>query len=223
VAETRKTKMAGRRKGNKTYDALAPFDCEVAGYDFDVDTDIFDLKKFYEDTGLSSRDKYWSTIFSAHLKRSGYHVHFDGSVSGKEVTLSLKYYGRSVTRPPAGGPFAETAMEWLGSFFRKPKYYAIVYSRFSKPNQAWRSRFNLPFRVTMSGSKAEVVIDGIALELPKNPFGATRGWINRFSKELDASVLLQRSIEFSTFRIEDEIPIYNEAIKIFVEETKGRS
>jgi len=207
----------------KAHDALAPFDCDLVSYDFDVDIGVFDLERFYEETGLSSGDKYWSTVFSARQKRSGYHVHFDGSVSGKEVSLTLKYYGRSVVRPPAGAPSSETAMEWLGSFFRKPKQYAMVYSRFSKPNQQWRSRFNLPFRVTMSGSKTEVVIDGIDLELPKNPFGAARGWINKFSNELDAAVLLHRTIEFSAFRIEDEIPVYNEAIKMFAEETTGRS
>jgi hypothetical protein len=223
VAGSTKTKAARPHKSAKAHDAFAPLDCEVASYEFEVDTEMFDLKRFYVETGLPPGEKYWSTVFSARGKRSGYHVHFDGNVKGKDVNLTLKYYGRSVTRPPAGGPFAETAMEWIGSFFRKPKCYAIVYSRFSKPNQGWRSRFNLPFRVTMSGSKAEVVIDGIALELPKNPFGAVRGWINRSSRELDASVLMHRSIEFSTFRIEDEISVYNEAIKIFVEETKGRS
>ena len=74
----------------------------------------------------------------------------------------------------------------------------------------------------MSGSKAEVVIDGIALELPKNPHGAVRGWINKLGKELDTAIALRRGIEFSAFRVEDEIAMYNEAIKIFVEEVTGR-
>jgi hypothetical protein len=197
---------------------LAPFNCDVAIYDFDVDTEIFDLGRFHKETGLPSGDKSWSTIFYARQKLTGYHVHFDGSAKGKEVRLSLKYYGRSVTRPRGDGPFAETAMEWLGSFFKKPKQLAWVFCRFSKPNRTWRSRFNLPFKVTMSGSAAEVVIDGISLDLPNNSFGAQHGWINKFSKELDAAVSLQRTIEFSAFKIEDEIPVYNGAVKMFVEE-----
>ncbi len=202
----------------KAHNALAPFDCDVAIYNFDVDTETFDLGRFHLDTGLPSGDKSWSTVFYARQEQSGYHVHFDGRVTGKEVSLSLKYYGRSVTRPRGDGPFAETTMAWLGSFFKKPKQLAWVFCRFSKPNRTWRSRFNLPFKVTMSGSAAEVVIDGISLDLPKNPFGAQHGWINKFSKELDTAVALQRSIEFSTFGIEDEIPRYNEAVKMFVEE-----
>ena len=204
------------------YDALAPFSCDSVSYDFRVDPGVFDIGRFYEETGLSSKDTHWSTVFYARRARTGYHVHFDGTMRGKNLSLSLKYYGRSVTRPKGDGPYAETAMEWLGSFLKRPKGDAWVFCRFSKPPQTWRSRFNLPFRVMMSGSKAEVVIDGIALELPKNPHGAVRGWINKLGKELDTAIALRRGIEFSAFRVEDEIAMYNEAIKIFVEEVTGR-
>lgn len=223
MAEPRKPKAVAQRKSVRVYDALAPFNCDVVIYDFDVDSGVFDLDGFYKDTGLSSDDKHWSTVFYARLARTGYHVHFDGSIRGKQLSLSLKYYGRSVTRPQWDGPTAETAMRWLGGFFKKPTEQAWAYSQFSKPNQTWRSRFNLPFRVTMSGTKAEVVIDGITLDLPKNPLGASRGWINKFSKELGTAILLRRGIEFSTFKVEDEIAVYNEAVKMFVEEVTGRA
>ena len=81
----------------------------------------------------------------------------------------------------------------------------------------------MPFRVTMSGTNAEVVIDGIALDLPSNHFRAERGWINKYKTTVEVAILLRRSIAFSRFSIEEELPVYNEAIGMFVEETKRRS
>src|SRR5438445_905252 len=107
-------------------------------------------------------------------------------------------------------------MEWLGSFFRKAAERAWVNSRFSKPDANWRSRF----KVTMSGSNAEVIIDGISLDLPPNPFGAMRAWLTKFPKHLMAAVMLRRRITFAAFKIEKELPEHNEALKIFVEEFK---
>jgi hypothetical protein len=211
-----------RRKRARAFDALAPFDCESVFFDFDVDANAFELDKFYKETGLSPRDERWSTVFYARREQTGYHVHFDGSLSGKDLSLSLKYYGRSVTPPDGGAPTAETAMRWLGSFFKKPKEYGWAFCRFSKPKNKWRSRFNLPFRVTMSGSNTDVVIDGIDLDLPKNRFGAARGWIKTLGKGLDVSTALRRNIEFSAFNLENEVSACNEAIQMFVEAVPER-
>jgi hypothetical protein len=222
VAEFKRTKTVTRRKGAKPFNALAPFDCDAVFFDFDVNASVFEFEKFYKATGLSAKDKRWSTVFYARRAQTGFHVHFDGNLDGKDLSLSLKYYGRSVVPPGDGRPTAETAMKWLGSFFKKPREHALVFCSFSKPNDGWRSRFNLPFRVTMSGSSTDVVIDGIDLELPKNRFGAARGWINTIDKGLGVSVALRRNIEFSAFNLENEISAYNEAIQIFVEEESGR-
>jgi hypothetical protein len=219
VAAQKKPKVKSR-KGARAYDVLASYDCDVVACDFDIDIDEFDLPRFYQETGLSPKDKRWSGIIYAERAQAGYHIHFDGRMIGKELSLSLKYYGRSVTRPTSRGPFAENAMQWLGSFLKRPKAVCWVHVTFSKPNKTWRSRFNLPFRVTMSGTNAEVVIDGITLDLPHNPFGAEKGWINKFSNKLDVAVLLRRNVTFSKFDIEDELPVYNEAIGTFVEEIK---
>jgi hypothetical protein len=146
-------------------------------------------------------------------------VHFDGRVKGRKIDLTVAYYVGSLTRP-IKGPSAETAMKWLGSFFRKATERAWVNSRFSKPDTNWRSRFNLPFKVTMSGSNAEVIINGISLDLPPNPFGAIHAWLTKFPKHLMTAVMLRRPITFAAFKIEKELPEHNEALKIFVEEFK---
>jgi hypothetical protein len=181
--------------------------------------DAFDLGRFYKETGLRAEHRNWSTVFYARDERTGYHVHFNGRIKGKRISLTVAYYEHSGPSRPKKGPFAETVMEWLGSFFRKPVVRAWVSSTFSKPIETWRSRFNLPFKVTMVGSNAEVVIDGISLDLPANRFGAMHGWLTKFSKRLFAMVVLTRSVAFKRFKIEEELPVYNEALKIFVEET----
>jgi len=198
---------------------FASLNCEVASYEFDIGLDVFDLDKFYKETGLSAVHRNWSTVFYAHDPTSGYHVHFNGRITGKRIELTVAYHAHSATRPKKG-PFAETVMEWLGSFFRKPTVRSWVNARFSKPLATWRSRFNLPFKVTMTGSNAEVVIDGISLDLPKNPYGALHGWLTKYAKNFMAMVLLTRPIVFAKFKIEDEVPLYSEALNIFLEEVK---
>jgi len=65
---------------------------------------------------------------------------------------------------------------------------------------------------------AEVVIDGISLTLPRNPFRATDAFLTTTDTLLWASVRLLRPIEFSNFKIRDELIAFNEAVKIFAEE-----
>jgi hypothetical protein len=218
VADHKKPR-AKRVSPKRARNVFARLDCEVASYNFDVGSDVFDLGKFYEETGLKAEHGSWSTVFYARNQRSGYHVHFDGKVKGNNIDLTVAYYVGSVTRPTKG-PFPETAMEWVGSFFRKATERAWINSRFSKSDANWRSRFNLPFKVTMSGSKAEVIIDGISLDLPPNASGAMHAWLTKFPKHLMAAVMLRRPITFAAFKIEKELPEYNEALRIFVEEFK---
>jgi hypothetical protein len=82
-----------------------------------------------------------------------------------------------------------------------------------------KSRFNLPFKVTLSGSDLEVAIEGISLSAPpKNRHRVIHGWLDRFPKNVSVSVLMDREIDFKRFRIDDEVAACNEAIKLFVEE-----
>jgi hypothetical protein len=215
----RTTRVNAKRAGKQVSNVFARLNCEMASYDFDRGLDAFDLDKFYKETGLSAEDRNWSTVFYAQDERSGYHVHFRGRVKGKKIELTVAYYVRSRTRPKKP-PFAETAMVWLGSFFRKPMARAWVSSMFNKPTTTWRSRFNLPFKVTMTGSNTEVVIDGISLDLPTNEFGAKHGWLTRLGAQFTAMAVLTRPVTFATFKIEKEVPVYNEALKIFIEEVK---
>lgn len=78
----------------------------------------------------------------------------------------------------------------------------------------------MPFKVTMTGSSAELVINGISLELPENHFGALHAWLTRFPKQFVAMVMLTRTVAFEKFKIEEELPAYNEALDIFMEEIK---
>jgi hypothetical protein len=196
---------------------LKKFSCRSISYEFSVPKGSFDWSRFYEETGLEGEDVSWGTVFEAKRPSSAYHVHFNGNIDDDEVTLTLVYYDRS-RKATHGEPFSETVMSWIGSFFRKRSWRAEVYAAFEKPHSQWQSRFNLPFKVTMSGSDQEVVIDGISLEVPPNHFGAIEGWLTRFPKYLNAAVLLIRTIEFAKFRIDEEIIAANEAVKIFVRE-----
>ncbi len=219
--ETKKVaKVRSKTEGRRPVGALARVGCEMFRFEFEVSLDHFDLAAFYKQTGLTSSEPLWSTIFYARNEATSYHVHFDGSLRGKKIDLTLAYDDKSSATPRKDGPFAETAMKWIGSFFKEPSHLALTASAFSKPLDAWRSRFNLPFKVTMTGSDAEVTIDGISLSLPKNSHRAMRGSITRTLNEWNATIIAGRIVEFGAFDISREILIHNEALKIFIEESR---
>jgi hypothetical protein len=201
----------------RTASILEQFHCDNVRYDFDLPIDSFKTKSFSKETGLKLGDQ-WEAVLPSDDPRSGYHVHFAGSLGDKNVHLRIDYWDLPVKRAahhPAQS--AESVMAFIGSFIREPSARTITLGRFEKPADAWRSRFNLPFKVTMAG--AEVVIDGVSVVLPKNRFNAMNGWLTKFEDSLLVSVDRVRQIEFAAFDLAEEVKILNESIKMFVEQT----
>lgn len=54
----------------------------------------------------------------------------------------------------------------------------------------------------------------------KNPYGAVGSWISRIGKHLTVAMLLQKSIEFSSFDVVSDIEEFNNSTNIVVEEVK---
>ena len=199
-------------------DVFERLGCGGVSYEFTADAESFDLTRFRKAIGGVGGGE-WIGTCSTKDKASGYHIHFKGSATSKRAVLTIQYYRGSLTpRADEEEPFAESFMVWVGSFFATKTSEAKVLAWFEKPRQQWRGRFNLPFKVTMAGSGVEVAIDGISLALPKNDWGAERGWLSKIKDDFSASVQLKRRVHFSRFSIESEVMIFNEAIKIYVEE-----
>jgi hypothetical protein len=196
---------------------LRQFDCVVVSYNFVIPFELFNLKAFSRTTSLKM-DQSWSAAIQPKDRQSGYHVHFKGRVESKQVRLTIEYWDRALKAAAKDEPepFAESIMSWLGSFIKGASARPMAFARFEKPNGTWRSRFNLPFKVTMAD--AEVVIDGISLILPRNKFRAFDAFLGITDKTLDATVRSVRSVDFATFNISDEIVSFNEATKIFLEQ-----
>jgi hypothetical protein len=215
--ETSSSDRSGSRAVPNIFDSLG---CKVLAYDLTVSRDSFDLEAFYSAGRIPDNERTsWSGVCAPRKPASGYHVHFRGTVNDKSVRMSVEYVHRSIKpRPDEREPFAETFMNWLGKFIRTLTSHAIVHGRFEKPNERWRSRFNLPFKVTLSGLETEVMIDGISLVLPDNKWGAKHGWVTRDRKELIVSVRLERRINVKKFQLDDELRTVNESIRMFAEE-----
>jgi hypothetical protein len=195
---------------------LSQFHCESISYELNIPAESFNRKAFSRKTGLKLGER-WSAGIYPKKPESGYHIHFKGIMEKEHVRLTVEYWDGSFSQPEdTSEPFAESIMKWIGSFVSEPTVRVIVDARFEKPRTGWRSRFNLPLKVTMGG--AEVVIDGIGLVLPKNPFKATDAFLTTTDTKLLAFVQLLRSVEFADFKIGDEIIAFNEAVKIFAEE-----
>jgi hypothetical protein len=208
---------AKRKTGPKrTASVLEQFHCETLRYDFEIPKDSFKTQEFSKETDLEPGD-LWRAILPTDDPLSGYHVHFSGGLQGKRVHMRIEYWNRPVKRlakhPP---PSSESAMAFAGSFIREPSARARVFAAFAKPAHLWRSRFNLPFKVTMAG--AEVVIDGLSLTLPKNGFNAMNGWLTKLDNVLLVNVDRTALIDFAAFNLAADLTILNESIKMFVEQ-----
>ena len=199
---------------------FAAVGCRAVSYDFTLPRDSFDLEAFYAAGRIAPKERTsWCGSCAPKHQTSGYHIHFDGRVEEKKVRLRVEYVKDPTTpRPDEREPFAETFMNWLARFILNPTSHAAVRARFEKSHERWRSRFNLPFKVTLSGVDTEVAIDGISLILPENESGATHGWLTKLDKYLLVDVCLDRRINPKQFQLDEELLAINESIRMFIEE-----
>jgi hypothetical protein len=214
-------KTAVRHRGSSVRHSpsvLRQFHCESAGYEFTLPVEAFDVQKFFRETGIKKNQPWSATVFPRD-RESGFHVHFKGSIGTEEIGLTVEYWDKG--KPFHGDgedsePFAETMMAWLGQFVRETAFRAFVWARFRKPKQTWKSRFNLPFKVTMA--EQEVVIDGVSLTAPRNAQHATGAYIAVNEDSFSVSVHFVRRVEFSKFSLSDDVTSFNEAVKMFMEQ-----
>lgn len=218
--KTHRRKQAAR--GVAEPSVFKKLDCKSVSYDFTLSLDSMDLEGFYVASRMpkSERSK-WEGTCAPKDQATGYHIHFRGSVKDKKIRITVEYVEGAMTPKPdeeEREPFAESFMSWLGAFVHNPTSHAIVHAAFEKSNEQWRSRFNLPFKVTLSGQDAEVAIDGISLVLPENDAGATHAWLTKSDEGLLVGVLLSRRIGMKQFRLNDEIVAINDSTRMFTEE-----
>ena len=194
--------------------------CKSVSYEFTLSPDSMDLEGLYDASRMPKSERSrWKGTCAPKDKAAGYHIHFRGSVKDKKIRITVEYVeGSTPPQPDDREPFAESFMSWLGAFVRNPTSHAIVHAEFEKSNEQWRSRFNLPFKVTLSGQEAEVAIDGISLVLPENEAGAKHAWLTRSDEGLFVGVLLSRRIDMKQFRLNDEIVAINDSTRMFTEE-----
>jgi hypothetical protein len=219
---TRTHKAAHRERATReTPGVLSDFHCHCVSYRFRFAKGSFNTRKFSRETGIAFGDK-WSTALPPMSERSGYHVHFDGRMTDKIVEATVAYVDGQMKQesgsddtPPQ---FAESFMSWLGGFVEESPHRANVWAHFDKPATAWRPKFNLPFKVTMSDR--EVIIDEVSLILPRNQFRATKARLGTSEDAVSAWVNSTQPVEFGQFEIAQQVALFDEAIKMFVEPRK---
>jgi hypothetical protein len=208
-----------RKQQPKQIDAIRPFqgfECDAVTYTFDVPIDEFKQKAFTRQTGIGINES-WAAVIPTKNPLSEYHAHFNGRIESKRVSLTIEYFAGPVERRRVHPKQdAETLMAWIGSFCKQESVRALATANFEKSHDKWRSRFNLPFKVTMLN--AEVGIDGVSMLLPKNEFRAMKAWLTRLERALIITVTFGISLDFSRFNIEADLKSFNESLKMIAEE-----
>jgi hypothetical protein len=215
-----KPKPAKRRALRAEYlqsGILKQFDCEWISYDFEIPRGSFNLRSFSRKTGVRVGER-WNTGVYPKIPATGYHAHFKGVIEKDQVRITVEYWdgAYSVERDYAA-PHAEEIMAWIGAFVQEPTARAMIGVGFEKPNDKWRSRFNLPFRVTTSND-LELLIDGVSVLLPKNDYRAFHAYLSRTEKVLKATVGFAGLVRFADFDIAKEITHFDRAVNMFAEQ-----
>ncbi len=209
------------RKGTRVERAIfAPFGCLSISFNFIVSGETLDIEALQSSAGVSGAEgRRWARVCAPRYPNTDYHIHLGGHIAKDKLRLNAEFVkGAIKPRPGEKEPFAEDLMSWLAGFAKADTCHASIHAAFSNPHSRWRSRFNLPFKVTMSGLDAEVAIDGISMRLPENSAGAVKGWLTRWDEKLWAAVLIERRVPLKQFRLKDEIQLAYTSVKMFVED-----
>jgi hypothetical protein len=220
VAASKKKALGGDARRAVQPGIFKKFGCKAVAYEFATPLESFDLSLFRAEARLPDALAKWSSVCAPKNRlTTDYHVHLDGQIRPKDLSCRV-YYVEGAIRPAADEkePYAESIISWFGKFFKLGKAEVKVHAWFEQPDDRWRGRFNLPFKVTMAKPDTEVVINGISISLQDRETGAYEGTLKKEPGILSASVKLNRTVEFETFRLRDEIKLFNDVIKLWVEE-----
>jgi hypothetical protein len=207
-----------RHRGKNRFSDLH---CDSVDFEFDVTFDKFRLDEFKKPFATKFCEPLTSTIsVSAFLstkdaKAFDYHGHCNWHVTKNRVHIRLGFYpGEVEAEEKEPEPFAETAMQWLGRFFKAESAQAHVHVAFEYDEQ-WRSLIPLPIKVPL-GREGETEVDGMSLVLAKRPLGMAQSWI--ISREKKPRVLLygDRNIQFDSFDLTKEIVTLSGLAESFV-------
>ncbi len=216
------SKVSAASKRPRLVGLFGKFGCKGVSYEFSFPHESFAVEEFKAVTGLRVAGQKWSSMCSSKSSLTDFHVHFDGQMQSKRIRTRIYYASGSIRpAPDETEPYAEDIMGWLGDFVKVPTAEVSVNATFEGLDDKWRSRFNLPFKVTMSGSNTEVAIDGISMALPKNEAGAYEGTLKIEPKKLCASVKLYRKLVFDSFKLREEIRTFSDVTNLWVERSEA--
>ena len=206
------------RRSPKGHGPLDPASgCVYARFSFLLPRDQFDTTVFWrlsEESGAEPGTRNWAAIVPPKVASTNYHVHFSGSIERDAVKFVVGYYGGAPeSLRGKSEPYSESMMAWLSKMVPS-NIHAEVFAEFSKSSKKWKSRFNLPFRVTMADR--EVGIDGVSLDLPENEYGANSALLLS-SSDYSISIRLSRQLDLKTFALATEIKNADAALTIFME------
>jgi len=201
---------------------FADLHCDSVGYEFGVSVDKFDLvtfsKSFQFKEPLKPGISFEATLSTRNPKLVDFHVHLHWKLTKRQIKLRIVYAQKAMeAEQDEEEPFAESAMRWLGTFFKAKDSSAHFHAAFEYPAEKWALAIPLPIKIPV-GSRPEVEVDGMSLNLSGNATGISQAWL--ISREKISRVLLygDRLADFSTFDVIKEVEMLSVFAKDFLKE-----
>lgn len=187
----------------------------VPSADFDVDRFAKELAKF------SDSDDWKSAVLGTRAKNpSGFHAHVywrKDKKNSANTQLQVDFHRWTSKRKAIAGIYAENFYTWTSQFLKSPTANIHVHAEFVFPLAAWQPKvLPLPMKIPYGGKSA--VVDGVSIEFTAEPAGVHGAWIQLKNKNITVQLFAFRSVEFASFKIDNDIEEFTAVVKSLVEE-----
>lgn len=188
-----------------------------------VSQDKFDLQRFREwfrdnfpGSKTFEKDIHQVSVAPRDDEGGEYHASFSWRVKQEDIEFRVEYLpGPRKHEQDEREPYAEELMQWLGGFFRNDNAHAHLHGRFELPAAKHRSKFPLPFKVSL---ETEAEIFGISLRLPSKPEGVSTIRISLSRATWYVEAIANRRVVFGGFRPHGDAYALLSTVNLLLEE-----
>lgn len=202
-----------------THDKLSSYGLDEIRYWIYVSHEKFDVSKFRTAVG-AEKETYSTAVFASADTTVDYTLRIAIWDEKPEITIQLRYSttlsDRNRKKIQQTGPQLEEFGAWFGQFFKYESTQAHMHGHFSYPLASRASKFPLPLKMNIEQAE----IDGVSLQLPREPEGVGHIRLTQGDEEWYVEVVADRRMAFKGFTPHSDVKALASVLNTFLESCK---